>query len=372
MARPLAWAAAALVALLTIWATVAVAVPRATISPAPGTLGVRTDSGVTVDTAGLTSISRVEVTVNGEQRWLEYNVQDIESGVYTAPVQLVPGSTVTVAVKAGSPLGIIREFESNFIIMEPMRLAAASGGGQPLETTPVLPPQTPLDFGFDRPVTDAWVTIDGSVPVPLNVSEDGLSASLAPTFVLKQGARHELEVWAQGRDGSALPAGNQYSFDVVAPLTLSAAGEAAAVTSGSDPAASSGPVITGATIQLKSSVPFDNPSLVEQALQVSRPELCQVRVDGDRIILDISQMPAEGLSLTVPSAFGADGSYLEMPAQFSFKPAGGADTASRTIAVATGLAPLSAPPAKGSLTDASSDVPPPPPGWPPCCPWPPR
>lgn len=355
LARQLFWVAVALSALLIACAIFAAAVPRATISPAMGLADIRNDSAITVDVPRLTSISRVEVTVNGVQRSLEYN---IEGSSYTVPFQLDPGSDVMVSVKATSALGVIREFNTTFHTMEPMQLASASAAGQPLAENPAIAPQTPLDFSFDRPAERAWVTIDGSLPVPLEMSSDGRSASLAPTYVLKQGAAHTVETWAIGADGSALAAGNKYGFNVVAPLEL----KPLAANEGGE-----------STITLDASVPFEDPALVEKTLQVSRPDLCEIKVESSKIILSVNQPLAEPLTLTVPSAFGADGSYLELPVQFSVQPAGGAsNSASATaMAVTSGPGPQASSSAS-TMVGAQSDTPPPPPGWPPCCPWPPR
>jgi len=345
----------ALTALLIACAIFATAVPRATISPAMGLADIRNDSVITVEVPRLTSISRVEVTVNGVQRSLAYN---IEGSSYELPFQLDPGSDVAVSVKAASALGIIREFNTSFHTMEPMQLATASAAGKPLADNPAIAPQTPLEFSFDRPAEKAWVTIDGSLPVPLVMSPDGRAASLAPTFVLKQGAAHTVETWAIGADGSALAAGNKYSFNVVAPLELTPL-------SPDDGGVS--------TITLDASVPFEDPAQVEKTLQVSRPDLCDITVESSRIILSVNQPLAETLVLTVPSAFGADGSYLELPAQFSVQPAGGASgsTSTSAMAVTSGPSPQAAS-STSIMAGAQTDTPPPPPGWPPCCPWPPR
>lgn len=129
LVRPLVWSVMALMTLLAAWATVAVAIPRAAISPSTDLTNIRTDRSITVEVPRFTSISRVEVTVNAVQKWLEYNIQ---GNSYTAPLQLDPASDVTVTVKATSPLGFIREFDSTFHTMEAMQLSTATAAGKPL------------------------------------------------------------------------------------------------------------------------------------------------------------------------------------------------------------------------------------------------
>lgn len=76
--------------------------------------------------------------------------------------------------------------------------------------------------------------------------------------------------------------------------------------------------------------------------------------------MTVNRPLTEALTLTVPSSFGADGSYLEVPAQFTSQPGDFASgsASGQSLSVTSGLSPLPAPPAGGALTATPSDVPP--------------
>lgn len=353
-----------------------IAIPRAEILPADGSFLVRNDDHIQVKVPLFSSISRVSVTADKKQQWLEYN---IEENKYTVPVQLTPGSTYTVEVKVTSSLGIIREFSSTFTTAEPLKLTSATAAGQPLEPEVAVSPASSLNFIFDKPVEAAKVTLDGSASIPLIISDDGRSATLKSIFVLKQGTQHEVSVWAIGKDGSALTEGNTYKFKVIPPLSLKL--QEASIS----PAGSSVATIIA-------TAPFDDPQLVLKSIQVSHPDLCRVSVEGSHILLYFQDPGMRDISVAVASAFGKDGSYLEVPAIFSFTPATYVRSTTPTSFNFDGSRPgcSNAAPISdtnnlfavdGSHTANShanpapvpqSDVPSPPPGWPACCPWPPR
>ncbi|MFA5810693.1 MAG: hypothetical protein WC935_10250 [Thermoleophilia bacterium] len=339
-----------------------VAIPRVDITPADNAMAVRSGSLIRVEVPRFSSISKVSVTVNGEQKWLEYNIED---NAYSPPIQPASGSMVTVDVKTTSAIGVVREFSSSFNTIEPLAVISARAGDREISPNSAISPQTPMSFSFDKPVAAAWISIDGAASMPLALGADGLSGSLEPSFVLKQGAEHTLAVIASGKDGSGIAAGEKKTFNVIQPLMFTADASALSTTGPSQ-------------VFLKSSVPLENPDLVGKSIQVSYPDKCDFSVQPSGILLNIHDLGDTEITVSVSSAFGNDGSYLELPAEFHFRGTTDASTATGTDAVAIsatygGTIPKKSIPVSGVGDDAAeSDIPPPPPGWPPCCPWPPR
>ncbi|MFA5802787.1 MAG: hypothetical protein WC911_09980 [Thermoleophilia bacterium] len=337
-------------------------IPRVEISPANNATAVRSGGIIRIEVPRFSSISKVSVAVNGEQQWLEYNIED---STYSPPIQPASGSMVTVDVKTTSAIGIVREFSSSFTTVEPLAVTSARAGGREISPNSAISPQTPMSFSFDKPVAAAWISIDGAASMPLTLGADGLSGNLEPSFVLKQGAEHTLAVIASGADGSGIAAGEKKTFNVIKPLLLTADASALSTTGSSQ-------------VFLKSSVPFDDPDLVGKSIRVSNPEKCDFSVQPTGILLNIHDLGDSEISVSVSSAFGNDGSYLELPAEFHFRGTTDAyaTTGTGTFAVsATYGSTISKKnnPASGADSGAAeSDIPPPPPGWPPCCPWPPR
>lgn len=347
-----------------LFASLLLTIPRAEISPEAGKAFVRSDGQIHVQVPRFSSISKIAVFINSEQKWLEYN---IENSDYTAPVQLDPGSAVTVEIKVTSSLGIVRDFSSNFTTVEPVRVTSATSGGGVINSDTMLAPQAPMAFSFDKSVDSAWVSLDNAIPIPLELDDSGLIGKLVPNFTLKQGAAHELAVWANGVDGSAISEGNRFPFKVVQPLTLVAD--------------SSSAFSDESSVRLAASVPFNDPDLVRQSIQVSLPDTCSVSVDKTGISLNFHGPVVRELTVTIANAFGQDGSYLELPAAFHFMGAGSTNintsensivsTTSRGVTTNNANSP-GVEIANAGVISGDSDVPPPPPGWPPCCPWPPR
>lgn len=361
-ARRLAFVAGAAVLLALLAGAALAAIPRVSISPADGQSGILPNSLIRIEAPSFSSISKVSVTVNGEEKWLEYNIAD---SVYAPPVHPASGSTVTVDVKTTSAIGLVREFSTTYTTIDPLSVTAVQAEGRQISPASVVSPQAPMSFSFDKPVEAAWVSIDGAASLPMTIGPDGLSGDLQPSYVLKQGTQHKLVVTAAGRDGSGTADSENKTFQVVQPLTLAAGGNTLS------PAGTS-------EILLQPSVPFSDVELVKRSIQVSDPERCAISVEPSGIRLTVSNLGDGDLIVSVASAFGADGSYLELPAEFRFKSTG--EVSENTTAAGTVISSATAGTSGGGssgrpgalVTGSDSDVPPPPPGWPPCCPWPPR
>ncbi|MFA6002352.1 MAG: hypothetical protein WC828_09645, partial [Thermoleophilia bacterium] len=332
------------------------------ISPADNATAVRSGSLIRIEVPRFSAISKVSVTVNGEQKWLEYNIED---STYSPPIQPASGSLVTVDVKTTSAIGIVREFSSSFTTVEPLSVISARAGDKEISPGSPISPQTPMSFSFDKPVAAAWISIDGAASMPLALGTDGLSGNLEPSFVLKQGAEHTLAVIASGKDGSGIAAGEKKSFNVIQPLTFTTDAVTLSATDSSQ-------------VFLKSSVPLDDPDLVGKSIQVSHPDKCEFSVQPSGILLNFHDLGVTEVTVSVSSAFGNDGSYLELPAEFQFKGTTDAFAATGTDTISVSTTYGSTIPKKSNLDSVASanvtesDIPPPPPGWPPCCPWPPR
>lgn len=342
--------------LLAAW----VSVPAAGILPGSGDMGVALGRPVEIDASPLASITKFAVYADGQLLGMEYN---LGSGSLARDFDLKPGQQVRIETKVTSILGITREFVSTFTTVTPIALQSIAANGVRLVPGQKIPPQPTLTFEFNKPVSQASISLDGSGPIDLQVDPSRQTeAVLPPTVSFRQGAVHILKLTATGMDSSETPQPVEVRVPVIKPLTFyGKTSEANGVT----------------TVELDSSVAFRDPELVKKTITTTIPD-ANISVEKQKIILLAPGLDRlSSYNILVNSAEGLDGSFLEQPLSLTVAFQGGqtqTDTGGSGYAVRGyvysegGSTQLASQPAAAEAPAAAG----PPPGWPPCCPWPPE
>jgi len=341
-------AAAALIFFGALWLTV----PTVTISPDTGQSSIQLGQPVVIDSSPLASIGKVAVYADDKMVAAEYN---LGTGDLERDFDLKPGQNVRVEAKVASVIGVTREFSSTFTTVEPVIVDSLSVNGERLKPGQKIPPQSTLVFSFNKPLTQAAVSLDGGEAIEMQIDpEHPEVATLQPLVSFKQGATVLLKLMATATDSATLES-KELRTGIVKPLSLYGKVETA----------------DGQTrIELDASTPFTDPEAVRSALETTLPDPV-ISVERQKIVITCSSLDLSSeYSIKLARADGADGSFLEAPLSMtvSFK-------ADPSQAAASGgssyrgyvYTESSSSSSGGGSTDSG-----PPPGWPPCCPWPPQ
>lgn len=339
--------------LVCLW----LAVPTVAISPGDSLSGIPLNQSVSISSSAFATIGKIAVYADGQPLALEYN---LDSGDLTRDFDLKPGQTIRVEAKISSPIGLTREFTSTFTTVEPVIVADISVNGSRLQPGQKIPPQPTLTFSFNKPLNQAAISLDGSEAIDLQINpENPTVATLPPTVSFKQGATHLLKIMGTAVDSATLEP-REVRAVVVKPVSLYGN------VSGTD-----GQV----KVELDSSIAFANPEAVKAALETTLPNP-NVAVEKQKIIITCASLdPNSDYTIRLMGAEGIDGSFLEAPLTMSIKfqtdPSSVATTESSGyrgyVYTTSGSGSGSAPATGGTSADSG-----PPPGWPPCCPWPPQ
>lgn len=335
-----------------------ISVPAAAISPADNEAEAPLDRPLEIAVSPLASIVKFTVYADGQLLGMEYN---LDPGDLVRSYDLKPGQEVRIEAKVSSLLGITREFVSSFTTVAPMTVQSISVNGARLVPGQKIPPQPTLTFVFNKPVSQASVTVDGGGPIDLQVDAGNpAEAILPPTVSFKQGGAHILALTAAGADSSTIS--QDMRLLVIKPLTLyGKASEAEGMT----------------RVELDASVAFLDPAAIGQVITTTLPG-ASVKVEKQKVIITSAGLERSGsYSISLPAAEGVDGSFLERPLTLTL-----AYQADQVQAVSTGgasgytLRYVSSGGGSGGQAgspgaDATSSSGPPP-GWPDCCPWPPQ
>jgi len=334
-----------------------IAIPSASISPGDLESAVPIGQPVSINSSPLASIGKVAVYADDQQLALEYN---LESGDLIRDFQMKPGQNIRIEAKVSSAIGLTREFTSTFTTVEPVTVADITVNGSRLVPGQKIPPQPTLSFSFNKPLSAASVSLDGSDAIELQIDpEDPTVATLPPTVSLKQGATHLMNLMATAVDTATLES-REVRASVVRPLSLYG------TVSTSD----------GKTvIELDSTSAFSEPAAVKAALSTTLPSP-EIVVEGQKILITCASLePGSDYSIGLAGATGVDGSFLEAPLAMNVSYRSDTSTVSssggsgyRGYVYTSGSSSTGS--ASGS-TGAPADSGPPP-GWPPCCPWPPQ
>lgn len=342
---------------LGIAALLYLGIPTADIAPADSQAQMATDQILRIDSSPLAAISMIAVYVDDQQALLEYN---LGSGSLVRDLGLKPGQEVRVEATITSIIGVHRQYSSSFTTVEPLVVSEVLLDGSRVSPGDRIPPQPNLVFAFNRPVAEASVTLDNGESYPLEIDSDNpLQAHLQPMNFLKQGSPCVFRVTATGTDNSAIEEPQQIRAMVVKPLNLYGRAEAG----------DGGEV----KIELDANVPFADVEAVRQALSTSIPD-ASVTVEPQKILITASDLSGgDEYTVTINNAEGANGSLLEGPLTLTLTYSAGQAgmTGSTGSYVYRGYSYTSEEAASrqnpaGSLPSG------PPPGWPSCCPWPPR
>lgn len=348
--------AGAAIAAIMMAAALYLAVPTVGISPADGLAGV-SPGEVDIDSSPFSKIGKIAVYADDRLLALEYNLGE---GNLSCGFGLKPGQKVRVEAKVASPIGLTREFVATFTTVDPLILEEIAVDGEPLRPGQKISPQPALAFIFNKPVSHAAVSLDGSEPIGLEVDAENPARTLLPPMVsLKQGSAHVARISAEARDAAFIDQ-QEIRTLVVRPLTFyGMAGD------------EGGKV----RVELGASVAFRDPEAVRRASSTDLPG-AEISVEKQKIIILGDNPGAGSYTITVGSAEGIDGSFLETPLALTL---GYQASESRIYAagataqgpyrgyIYTGGGTSGQLPAGGG-TPAESG---PPPGWPSCCPWPP-
>lgn len=332
-------------------------VPTVDILPASDGQQVALDSQLQIHPSPLSRITKIAVYADDRLLTMEYN---LETNDLQRPLDLKPGQTIRVETKLTSPLGVTREFVTSFNTVAPVRINAMTVDGAAYAADQPIPPQANMVFAFSKPIDQASVTLDGSEAIELQIDpDDPTRATLPPTVSLKQGATHLFRIMATAVD-SALLEPKEIRASVVKPLSFYGKVDDAG---------------GAVTIELDANAPFAIPGAVRAALQTTLPD-ATVTVEKQKIIISCPSLDRDAdYNITINNAEGADGSFLEAPLSLTvgFKSNPSVTSGSTEgqyrgyVYTASGASVGAASGSGGSPADSG-----PPPGWPSCCPWPPR
>jgi len=342
-------AAAALVFLGALWLTI----PTVSISPATGQSNIQLGQPVTINSSPLASIGKVAVYADDRMMAAEYN---LGTGDLERDFGLKAGQNIRIEAKVASVIGVTREFSSTFTTVEPVIVDNLSVNGERLKPGQKIPPQSTLVFSFNKPLTQAAVSLDGGEAIELQIDpEHPEVATLQPLVSFKQGATILLKVMATATDSATLES-KELRTGIVKPLSLYGKVETA----------------DGQTrIELDASAPFTDPAAVRAALETTLPDPV-ISVEQQKILITCSSLDLSSeYSIRLARADGADGSFLEAPLSMSvsFKadPSQAATSGGSSYRGYVYTESSSSSSSGGGSADSG-----PPPGWPPCCPWPPQ
>ena len=337
---------------LCLW----LAVPTASITPSDSQTGIALGQPVTISSSALASIGKVAVYADDKPLALEYN---LDGGDLSRDFDLKPGQQVRVEAKISSIIGITREFTSSFTTVSPVEVESMTVDGARFTPGSGIPPQAALAFSFNKPLTQASVSVDGGDPIDLQIDPANPErATFPPTISLKQGASHLFAVSATAADSATLET-REIRASVVKPLSLYGKVED-----------NGGPV----TVELDSNTAFTDVNAVKAALETDLPDP-GISVENQKIVITCSGLDRSGsYTIKLNRANGVNGSFLESPLSMtlSFKANPAASSATGGTSY-RGYVYTSGGSTGGSSTssgDAGGSGPPP--GWPPCCPWPPQ
>lgn len=332
------------------------AVPSAAITPGDSQAQVITGQTLKIDSSPTATISMLAVYVDGQQALLEYN---LGSGELDRDLDLKPGQQVRVETTISSVIGVHRQFTSSFTTVDPLFVSEVLLDGSAVKSGGRIPPQAELVFAFNKPVTEASVTLDSGDTYLLEIDpEDPTRARLQPMSYLRQGAPCIFRVSATATDSSAIGEPQEIRTMVVKPLNLYGRAQA-----GDD-----GTV----TVELTANVPFTDVDAVRQALATNIPD-ASIVVEPQKIIVTAAGLSGGEHTITINNAQGEDGSLLEGPLTLTLAYSAGqaSMTGSNSSYVYRGYSYNSeevvTQQPSGSPADSG-----PPPGWPSCCPWPPQ
>ena len=344
--------ASAAAAAICFW----LAIPTATISPAQGDAAIPLGQPISISSSPLASIGKVAVYADDQPLALEYN---LGTGDLSRDFGLKPGQSVRVEAKVASVIGVTREFVSTFTTVEPVLVADVSVDGRRLAPGQKIAPQSTLVFSFNKPLSEASVSLDGGEAIDLQIDpENPARATLAPMVSFKQGATPLLKVMATAVDSATLDSG-ELRAGVVKPLSFYGKADTS----------------DGQTqIELDATTAFADLAAVRSALETTLPDP-EITVENQKIMITCPALDTSSeYSIRITRAEGADGSFLEAPLAMtiSFKadPSQATSTGTggyRGYVYTSGSSSGSAAGASGGAAESG-----PPPGWPSCCPWPPQ
>jgi len=349
----IAIAAIVIIAIIS-WLTI----PTASIRPGNESTEIPLGNPLQINSSALATVGKVMVTVDDKPLLMEYN---LESGDIYRDLGLKPGQEVRIETKIVSAIGVTREFVSTFKTVSPIVVDTIEVNGSRLSPGEKIPPQSELVFSFNKPVNKASVTLDGSDVMELQIDQSNPSrATLPPVVSLKQGVVHVFKVLAEASGSGAETESGEIRTMVVKPLTLY--GKARPNEAG------------GVSIELDSSIAFRDPEAVKAVIGTTIPDAA-ISVEKQKIMIACSSLaPSQSYTIAVGRAEGIDGSFLEGPLVLTLDFKAGETQVTQNdsssgytysgYSYSGGTAGSS-----GSGGGADSG---PPPGWPPCCPWPPR
>lgn len=330
-------------------------IPGMEIFPAAGLSGVALTDPVELHSSAMSKISKFAVYADNELLALEYN---LGSSDLVRDFDLKAGQRIRVEAKATSLLGINREFAAEYSTVPALALAAMYVDGSRFSAGQPVAPGADISFQFNKPLSQASLSLDGGEPVELMLDpEDPSICRLPAGITLAQGVSHLLKVTAEAVDSAALPS-REIRVDGVMPLSLSGRVD------------DSGGVFR---VELYASTGFADPAAVQAALATTLPG-ATVTVERQKIIIACSPPDAaHEYSITLAGARGDDGSSLEAPLALTVAFRGSSDptvsyggTAVQAYVYSSSSSPAA------SAREAGPAQSGPPPGWPDCHPWPPQ
>ena len=334
------------------------AVPTASISPGNESTEIPLGNPLQISSSALATIGKVVVSVDDKPLVMEYN---LESGDIYRDLDLKPGQDVRIETKIASAIGVTREFVSTFKTVSPVVVDTIEVNGSRISPGEKIPPQSELVFSFNKPVNKASVSLDGSEVMELTVDQsDPSRATLPPVVSLKQGVVHVFKVLAEGTGSGAETESGEIRTAVVKPLSLY--GKAQPNDSG------------GVIIELDSSVAFRDPDTVKAVIGTTIPDAA-ISVEKQKIMITSSSLtPSQSYTIAIGRAEGIDGSFLEGPMVLNLDYKAGETQVTQSDASSgyTYSGYNYSGGAAGSSNSGGGADSGPPPGWPPCCPWPPR
>lgn len=332
-----------------------IAVPTVTITPAAGQSEIPLGESLSIDSSPLATIGKVAVYADDKPLSMDYN---LETGDLTRDFDLKPGQTVRVETKIASVIGLTREFSSSFTTVDPVIVSGISVNGHQVKPGQKIPPQTDLVFAFNKPLSQAAVSLDGGEAIDLEINPDNpTTAALPPMVSFKQGATLLLKIMATATDSATLES-REFRAGIVKPLSLYGKVEEN----------------NGQTrIELDASTAFADPEAVRAALETTLPSP-EISVEKQKILITCPSLDTSSeYSIKLALADGADGSFLEAPlsmtVSFKANPTQAANEGTsgyRGYVYTTSSSSGSSSGGSGGSSESG-----PPPGWPPCCPWPP-
>ena len=265
------------------------------IAPSEGDSRIALGQPVSISSSPLATIGKVAVYADDKPLALEYN---LDSGDLSRDFGLKPGQSVRIEAKVASVIGITREFTSTFTTVDPVVVADVSVNGERLESGTRIPPQSSLVFSFNKPLSQASVSLDGNEAIELQIDpEDPAKATLPPLVSFKQGATMLMKIMATATDSATMEP-REVRAGIVKPLSLYGRVDETG----------------GQTrIELDASSAFADPAAVRAALETSLPEP-NISVEKQKIIITCPNLDRTSeYVLRLARAEGADGSFLEAP-----------------------------------------------------------